>query len=317
MDHGAIAAAAGWVRGVHVPAAAKQAAGYVASALVLATFSMKSMRRLRAVAIASNIAFIVYATVWDLPPILVLHCILLPTNLTRLIQMRRADAAAKRLLAAPEPEAGTTDLARARFLAPSALADPDAALPLAEREQERVAALLAARLPGEAAEMSGVDPVAAAQAAPRLLDEIDRFLVALAGANLSAAQLHRLAELHSRNEILAALHETLGELAPLIAQETSGRAAEVAHAISAGLGTLLLQAEEAARSHETTDIAVLIRITGDRGALVEGLRRSAIADGETMLADYRAVHALTSLYERSVWLLRRYGTALERQAAAA
>jgi hypothetical protein len=60
--------------------------GYVASALVLATFSMRSMRSLRMTAIASNLAFIAYAAVGDMPPILILHAILLPMNIVRLVQ---------------------------------------------------------------------------------------------------------------------------------------------------------------------------------------------------------------------------------------
>jgi hypothetical protein len=47
--------------------------GYVASALVLATFGMKDMINLRIVAICSNFAFITYALVLSLPPILILH----------------------------------------------------------------------------------------------------------------------------------------------------------------------------------------------------------------------------------------------------
>jgi hypothetical protein len=61
--------------------------GYVASALVLATFSMRSMRSLRLVAIASNLAFIAYAAIDNMPPILILHSILLPMNAARLIQV--------------------------------------------------------------------------------------------------------------------------------------------------------------------------------------------------------------------------------------
>ena len=61
--------------------------GYLASALVLATFSMRSMRPLRLMAIASNIAFIAYAVIGNMPPILMLHSILLPMNIMRLFQM--------------------------------------------------------------------------------------------------------------------------------------------------------------------------------------------------------------------------------------
>jgi CRP/FNR family cyclic AMP-dependent transcriptional regulator len=60
------------------------ALGYFASVLVLATFSMKRMLYLRGTAIASNLAFIAYATQNHLPPILILHGVLLPLNLYRL-----------------------------------------------------------------------------------------------------------------------------------------------------------------------------------------------------------------------------------------
>ena len=61
--------------------------GYAASALVLATFSMRSMRSLRVTAIASNLAFIAYAVAGGMLPILILHSILLPMNIVRLHQI--------------------------------------------------------------------------------------------------------------------------------------------------------------------------------------------------------------------------------------
>jgi CRP/FNR family transcriptional regulator, cyclic AMP receptor protein len=63
--------------------------GFLASALVLATFAMKDMINLRIVAICSNVAFIAYALVLHLVPILVLHIILLPLNGWRLAQALR------------------------------------------------------------------------------------------------------------------------------------------------------------------------------------------------------------------------------------
>jgi hypothetical protein len=64
--------------------------GYAAAALVLITFVAQSMRALRAIAIASNVAFIAYALVAQLPPVLVLHLVLLPLNAWRLWQATRA-----------------------------------------------------------------------------------------------------------------------------------------------------------------------------------------------------------------------------------
>lgn len=68
--------------------------GWAASGLVLATFSMRSMRALRLTAIASNVAFIGYAGYNWLLPILVLHIALLPLNVWRLVQLRRQRVAA-------------------------------------------------------------------------------------------------------------------------------------------------------------------------------------------------------------------------------
>ncbi len=70
----------------------KDAAGYAASAMVLTTFMMTSFRWLRVSAIVSNVAFIIYGSLAGLPPILVLHCVLLPLNVYRLVQLGRVPA---------------------------------------------------------------------------------------------------------------------------------------------------------------------------------------------------------------------------------
>lgn len=58
--------------------------GYLASGLVLATFATNDLRRLRLIAILSNLAFIAYGGLAWLPPVLLLHLLLLPLNVLRL-----------------------------------------------------------------------------------------------------------------------------------------------------------------------------------------------------------------------------------------
>ena len=65
-----------------------EATGFLASSLVLITFSMKDMRLLRIIAIFSNIAFIAYGILSWLPPIFSLHLLLLPLNLVRLMEIQ-------------------------------------------------------------------------------------------------------------------------------------------------------------------------------------------------------------------------------------
>jgi CRP/FNR family cyclic AMP-dependent transcriptional regulator len=60
------------------------AAGYIASSLVLLTFCMSEMVPLRIAALCSNVAFIVYGVELHLGPVLALHCVLIPVNAWRL-----------------------------------------------------------------------------------------------------------------------------------------------------------------------------------------------------------------------------------------
>lgn len=68
--------------------------GYFAAGLVLATFCARQMITLRSLAIISNLAFIAYAYWARLPPILILHAVMLPMNVMRLRQAILKPAAA-------------------------------------------------------------------------------------------------------------------------------------------------------------------------------------------------------------------------------
>lgn len=69
-------------------------AGFTASALVLAAFGMRDIVQLRVVAICSNVVFIAYGIGMHLPPIWLLHVMLVPMNVWRLQQALRAPSQA-------------------------------------------------------------------------------------------------------------------------------------------------------------------------------------------------------------------------------
>jgi len=81
------------------PMALQDLAGCIAATLVFATFSAKGMVPLRVLGVASNIAFVGYASMAGLWPILILHSILLPMNTVRL----REALICRRLLAQSRP----------------------------------------------------------------------------------------------------------------------------------------------------------------------------------------------------------------------
>jgi hypothetical protein len=63
-----------------------EVAGYLASGLVIAAFCMKDVITLRALALASNFAFLIYGIGLNLAPVWLLHAVLLPVNCWRLSQ---------------------------------------------------------------------------------------------------------------------------------------------------------------------------------------------------------------------------------------
>jgi CRP/FNR family transcriptional regulator, cyclic AMP receptor protein len=66
---------------------AGELAAWVASLLTFTTFYMKTMLPLRVVGIMSNIAFLAFAVLEDIVPVMLLHGTLLPLNIFRLHQI--------------------------------------------------------------------------------------------------------------------------------------------------------------------------------------------------------------------------------------
>jgi hypothetical protein len=75
--------------GLHAWPPLDQALGWTAAVLTLVTFLCRDMRRLRLTALAANLAFICYASLAGLWPVLALHLCLVPVNLWRLGQSLR------------------------------------------------------------------------------------------------------------------------------------------------------------------------------------------------------------------------------------
>jgi hypothetical protein len=89
--------------------------GFLAAGLVLAAFCMKRLILLRAVAIASNLAFILYGYWAAIEPVLVLHLILLPVNVVRLAQALAARSPDSASPPSPPLDAGRSQRRRLRF----------------------------------------------------------------------------------------------------------------------------------------------------------------------------------------------------------
>lgn len=78
----------------HTLPLAPDAFGWLAAGLTWLTFFCRDMRRLRYLALGANAAFIAYAAMVHLWPVLVLHLALVPVNLWRLTQLLLPERAA-------------------------------------------------------------------------------------------------------------------------------------------------------------------------------------------------------------------------------
>ena len=88
--------------------------GYTAAVLVFAAFYMKGMIGLRIIGLCSNLAFLVYALGHNLPPIVLLHAMLIPVNGWRLCQqLRGGPEAAASTSERPPPSTGSDPFAPA------------------------------------------------------------------------------------------------------------------------------------------------------------------------------------------------------------
>ena len=105
------------------------------------------------------------------------------------------------------------------------------------------------------------------------------YIVGLAEGDLTAdshERVYRIVDRHDRlGSIEAVLHD-FAAAAPLL--EGSTALAAIREALTEGLDALLLSYVEAMAGDDPDDMALIERITGDRGELMEGVRRNFFND---------------------------------------
>jgi phosphate:Na+ symporter len=208
-------------------------------------------------------------------------------------------------------------LARPRYLYPEALDDPRTALDLVEKEQAR----LFARLPGI---IDAVRPDGEAEAAPAVLVEAstsvtrqcDEFLTDILDSSPSREVMVDVVAVQKRNEILLALIASASDYTAAVmsagARPEGDKLGRLLFALNEGLHAILLVANDAVASRDEIDMRLLFDLTSDRSAQMEKIRRQVMEVEEVSPNDHNALYASTTLFERILWLTRRYASLLEQ-----
>lgn len=203
-------------------------------------------------------------------------------------------------------------LGRPAFLIDEALADPELALELVEREELRLLQRLPPMLDAVRAEAAGGGFSADALRAAGLsvADAIRRYLEAILGADPGH---HAVVLAMRRQRVLdniVALHEAVAEFqrAVRIAQAEAG---EAVGRMVESLHLLLEVLVDVASTHDVAEQEMSLAMLGDRRQVIEGLRTrlmKASRDAKVQEALFRS----TVLFERIVWLSRDTTVALMR-----
>lgn len=206
------------------------------------------------------------------------------------------------------PPSDEETLGRPHYLQDEALAESESALLLVDLEQQRLLASLPNYLDSLREDAVEAGPTAQIRfaAESNIVRQCDQFLTELADRNHSRAVLERTIVLRDRNELLASLQESLVELC----QVTNGdsRAKEVRTLINNLIESLHMMLEtlaEVAQSPDAEDLEMLRILTHDRSELMDSIRRR-MQGSDAAVAVQQSTFSATTLFERCVWLLRRY-----------
>jgi phosphate:Na+ symporter len=125
--------------------------------------------------------------------------------------------------------------------------------------------------------------------------------------------LERTIVLRDRNALLASLQESLIELCQVSNNDACAHEVRpLIHNLVESLHMMLETLADVARTPDADDLEMLRTLTHDRSELMDAIRRR-MQGGDAALEVQQAVFGATAVFERCVWLLRRYVLLLDVQ----
>jgi phosphate:Na+ symporter len=215
------------------------------------------------------------------------------------------------LLARMAPPTAQEALSRPKFISEHALMDAVTAADLAEREQLRQVGFLAGYLTEAREEKDDSLPAIPLgelrDANATVMRDTDAFLKSLLAQNLHGQLLERVITLQNRNALLASLQDSLHQFG--VTLRDAGRR-DIRHRLFGQLAEtlhLILVTLPPALEGDRDEAEFLRILTGDKTDLMENIRRTLVqgeGGGDPTTQD--VLFNATTLFERIVWLIRRF-----------
>ncbi|WP_179404296.1 Na/Pi cotransporter family protein [Burkholderia guangdongensis] len=217
------------------------------------------------------------------------------------------------------PPSDAETLGRPRYLIDGALAESESALILVSKELQRLLVTLPLYLAPlrEEGDSNGPTIDVRFAAEQNVLKEAGQFLTEVVDRSRSRDVLEYSIVLRGQNELLGSLQETLHAMCAACGNPSiAGEMRMLIGNIIESLHMLLEMLADAAREPDPDDLHLLRALTHDRSELMDSIRRGLQrADQAFPLDVQQSIFTATSLFERCVWLLRRYVLTLDNAQA--
>jgi len=147
--------------------------------------------------------------------------------------------------------------------------------------------------------------------------EIQLFITDVFHKSLNLSTSETLLNVQNRHTLVASLEDNVYGLCKTLEGKTEGgESGRLVMNIVESLDAIFLTAIEASESGDGDDLDILITLTSDRGQLMEKIRRIYLSSEKDLSPEERSlILYITNLFERSVWMLGRYGMYLDQNAA--
>jgi len=207
-------------------------------------------------------------------------------------------------------------LSKPQFLLDQALEEPETALDLVEKESLRLTKRFPDYLDSIREETKGnerMKPETVHQASQSLLKEMDGFMTDLMDQSMSRHSLERGIAVRNLTGLIASLEESLFEWIKIIHGNTfsDGMTRQI-HMLAESMHAVLMSLVDALESPDAFNLEVIQALTADRSDTMEELRKSVLRE-ETSLPypEQQALYAITNIFERIFWLMRRIALLLQ------
>ena len=210
-------------------------------------------------------------------------------------------------------------LSKIKFIHEHAADESETAILLIEKEilrlLKRIPRYLERLRPG--VEEGTIDPAVYHKAFGEVSSEIGLFITDVFHRELEFSTSEMLLKVQNRHALVASLEDNVHSLYKTLEGKTGeGASGTLSMTIVESLDALFLTAIETTESDDKSDREILLSLTSDKGPLMEKVRRSYLSSEKDLSSEERAlILYITNLYERSVWMLGRYGRCLGRNAA--